>query len=69
MNGVYLKTEHHYSKGKRTQIIHTQVDTQEMQAYPPFKTIIDPITHQPIGREPNIWEKPIIKKRVIHHNL
>lgn len=60
---MYIKTENHYSKGKRTQIIHTQVDTQEMQGFPPFK-------YDNEGKlVPNTWEKPIIKKRVIHHNI
>lgn len=63
---MYIKTEHHYSKGIRTQIIHTQVGLQEMQAYPPFKPVYNPQTDK-VTMLPNTWEKPIIKKHVIHH--
>lgn len=60
---MYIKTENHYSKGKRTQIIYTQVGTKEMQGFPPFKRNSD---GQIVS---NTWEMPIIKKKVIHHNL
>lgn len=60
---LHIKTETHYSKGRKTQIIHTQVGTQTMQAFPPF-------TYDKNGKViPNTWEKPIIRKSVIHHNI
>lgn len=65
---IHIKTEHHHSKGRRTQIVHTQIGTEEMLAYPPFKLVLNPET-QRVERLPNTWERPIIQKRVIHHNI
>lgn len=63
MEGIHVKTETHFSKGKRTQIIHVQTGTEEMLSFPPFK-------YDKKGKViPNTWERPIIKKHVVHHIL
>lgn len=62
MAGIHIKTENHYSKGRRTQIIHTQVDVVEMPSFGQF------VKNDNGKIVPKVWDMPIIKKCVIHHN-